>query len=142
MWRDRARAIVAGVILVLVLGALPVLWLARGGSQSDEQAVRAWFQSAAGGRASAVVASAIHVGGCQFTEYSTPAGAVQTCEITTEAPTTPSIRTCFVFSGDTVVSGGWQLAKVAPCNALRFDHASGELVDMPAHARYPVTVSE
>lgn len=139
MWRDRSRAIAVTVILVFVLGVLPVLWISRGGSQSDEQAVRAWFRSSAGGAASQAVASAIHVAGCRFTDYSTRAGAVQTCEITTDAPTTHTLHTCFVFSGDEVVRGGWQLAGVAPCNALRFDRASGELVDAPAHARYRVT---
>lgn len=60
------------------------------------------------------------------------------CLITTDAPT-PTLHTCFVFSGGKVVSGGWQLAKLGSCNALRFDRRSGELIDLPTHAHYRVT---
>ena len=43
------------------------------------------------------------------------------CLITTDAPTTPTLHTCFQFAGDRVSRGGWQLSTLDSCNALRFD---------------------
>jgi hypothetical protein len=137
--RSNARAVVWTVVAVVILGVLPVLWIARGGGHSDVQLVRGWFMSSAGGGASSNVASAIHVDDCRFTSFSTAAGSVLMCTITTDNPSTHPLQTCFVFSGDKAVRGGWQLGKLGGCGALRYDRASGELVDAPAHARYRVT---
>ena len=63
------------------------------------------------------------------------------CLISTDAPTTPTLHTCFQFAGDRVSRGGWQLSTLDSCNALRFDGRTGELVDMPARAHYRVTPS-
>lgn len=72
--RQRPLAVLGAVIAVVALGILAIVWIAQGGEKSDEQAVREWFQSPAGGAASQSDASAIHVGVCKFTDYSTPPG--------------------------------------------------------------------
>jgi hypothetical protein len=127
---------------VLALIAVPILfvvWLAQGGEATDEQAVRAWFQSSAGGSTPQSLVSAIHVGLCTFTDASSAGGAVQKCPITTDAPTTQTLHTCFVFSGGKALRGGWQLAGFDGCNALRFDRHTDEFVDIPARAHYRLT---
>ena len=135
--RGRGAAVATSVLIVLGAAALVVALLLRGGGgQSDEQAVRAWFQSSDGGSAPSRVVSSIHVGACSFTGASVASGDLRRCEITTDAPATPTLHTCFVFSSDSVVRGGWQLAKLDACNALRFDGASGDLVDLAARAHY------
>jgi hypothetical protein len=132
-----------GAIIVVVSAAtVIVVGILRGGGASDEQAVRAWFESPAGGGAPHSVVSAIHVGTCSPADATSP-GPVFMCPITTDAGTTPSPLpdTCFKFAGDRVASGGWQLAPVDHCNALRFDSRTGELVDIPGDARYRITRS-
>lgn len=84
------------------------------------------------------VVSAIHVGTCAVTDALSQSRVVQKCPITTDEPRTPTLHTCFVFSGDKVLRGGWQLATLDACNAIRFDHRTNELVDVPARAHYGV----
>jgi len=131
------------IIAVLAGAAVIVVMLARGGGPSDEQAVRAWFESPAGGGAPHSLVSAIHVGTCAPAGDSIESDPVFKCPITTDAGTTPSPLpdTCFKFAGDRVARGGWQLAPVDHCNALRFDSRTGELVDVPGHAHYRLTSS-
>lgn len=135
----RRRAIFGVVAALLAVPILVFVWIAQGGEASDEEAIRAWFQSPAGGRMPPALVSAIHVGLCEFTDASTPSGAVQKCPITTDEPRTPTLHTCFVLSGGKALRGGWQLAKFDGCNALRFDRRSGQLVDISVRARYDVT---
>ena len=132
----RGAAILTSVLIVLGVGALAVALLVRGGGQSDEQAVRAWFQSSPGGGAPSNVVSSIHVGACSSTTAFVSSGDLVRCELTTDAPTTPTLHTCFVFSGDRVVRAGWQLARLDACNALRFDRRAGQLLDVAAGAHY------
>ena len=84
------------------------------------------------------LAPSIHVGDCLFTDASKGSRPVLRCPITTDAPT-PILHTCFVFSGGKALQGGWQLASVDACNGLRFDPATGQLVDVAARAHYRVT---
>jgi hypothetical protein len=134
-----------GAIIVVVSAATVIVVgiLRGGGGPSDEQAVRAWFQSPAGGSASKSMVVAIHVGTCSPADATNQSDPVFKCPITTDAGTTPSPLpdTCFKFAGDRVASGGWQLAPVDHCNALRFDSRTDELVDIPGHAHYRVTRS-
>jgi hypothetical protein len=134
----RRRAIFAAVAVLVAVPVLALLFLAQGGEASDEQAIRAWFESPAGGTMTPALASSIHVGVCEFTDASTQSGAVQMCPITTDAPTTHTLHTCFVLSGGKALRGGWQLAAYDGCNALRFDGRSSELVDVAARAHYDV----
>ena len=136
---QRLRAIACAVAIVVATGIGAWIWIASAGGGSDQQAVRRWFQSPLGGAASSEVVAAIHVGQCEFTDDTVPAGAVLMCRVTTDAPRTPPLHTCFVFAGEKVVLGGWQLAKVGACDALRFDRRTGELIDAPARAHYRVT---
>jgi hypothetical protein len=131
-----AKAAMTAVVALAVCG-LVLLLLARGGEANDEQAVRNWFRTPAGGSAPPEVVSSIHVGSCLFTDATTESRQVLRCPITTDAPT-PMLGTCFVISGGKVLQGGWQLARLDACNGLRFDRRTGELVDTAAHARYRV----
>ena len=134
----RRWAIFVAVAALAAVPILALLFLAQGGEASDEQAIRAWFESPAGGAMTPALVSSIHVGLCEFTDAATQAGAVQMCPITTDAPTTHTLHTCFVLSGGKALRGGWQLAAYDGCNALRFDGRSSELVDIAAHAHYDV----
>jgi len=132
--------------LVLVVGVIAAAFLLRGGNASDEEAIRAWFQSPAGGGMPEDLASSIHVqneshpgeAACVFVDATWQSRAVSKCEITTDAPT-PVLRRCFVIEDGKVMRGGWQLAALDACGALRFDSRTRELVDRATRARYRLT---
>jgi hypothetical protein len=133
----KRRSALAAIGAVAALAAAAAFLLLRGGDPSDDSAIRAWFTSPAGGAAPARIASAIHVGACTYVGAPPDSRQVLKCDLSTDAPN-PALHTCFVISGGNVVRGGWQLASVDGCNALRFDGKTGMLVDTPAHARYRV----
>jgi len=132
----RPRTIVAALLVLGVVAAVSVLLLR--GSTSEEEAVRAWFQSPAGGSMPEELAPSIHVGTCDFTDEASGGRPGLRCPVTTDAPT-PILHTCFVISEGKAVQGGWQLTGLDACNALRFDPRTRRLVDAPARARYRVT---
>jgi hypothetical protein len=126
------------IIAVLLVTGVAFTWLfAIGGETTDEQAVRYWFTTPAGGRAPSSVLGAIHVGPCSPTAAESDRRAVMSCPLTTDAPT-PTLHTCFVFAGGKVLRGGWQLASLDSCNALRFDPRTSTLVDLAARTHYRV----
>jgi hypothetical protein len=135
--RSRLAGPLTAILIVFVLAEGFVFWIASGGEQSDEQAVRAWFASDAGGRAPGDILSAIHVDKCLFTDVMSGSHAVMKCEVTTDAPN-PLLHTCFVFANGKALSGGWQLAKLDACNSLRFDPNQRTLIDVASGSRYRV----
>jgi hypothetical protein len=125
-----------GAIAVVGVAAIAiVIALARGGGQSDEHAVRAWFESAAGGRAPTNAVSAIHVGECSVAGPMFRSRAVEKCALTTTAPN-PVLHSCFVFAGDKVVVGGWQLKALDACDGIRFDLQAQDLLDTLSQTHY------
>jgi hypothetical protein len=133
------RSVLAGVLIVLaVAGVVFLVLLVRGGGPSDEEAVRAWFQTPAGGGAPADLTRSIHVGVCLMTGAVSQSKDVLRCTITTDAPTA-NLGTCFVIVDGKAVRGGWQLAAFDSCNALRFDPRSRDLVDLAGRVHYPLT---
>jgi hypothetical protein len=134
--------------VVLAIGIAIAIAIARGGDTSDEQAIREWFATPAGGDAPASVLPAIHLGGgsdlggnsCLLTDVMSGSHQVLRCPITTDAPN-PTLHTCFVITGGKVLRGGWQLARLDSCNGLKYDRASGMFVDIIAGARYTITAS-
>ena len=125
-----------GAIAVVGVAAIViVIALASGGGHSDEHAVRAWFESTAGGSAPSNAVSAIHVGVCDFADATFRTQAVLKCTLTTDAPN-PVLHSCFVFAGDTVVAGGWQLKALDACNGIRFDPRAGDLLDTLSSTHY------
>jgi hypothetical protein len=144
----RGRSVLAAVLIALAIFAAAVFLIFRGGGTSDEDAIRAWFHSPAGGGAPASVLPAIHLGGgsdlggnsCLLTEAMRGSHQVLRCPITTDAPN-PTLHTCFVITDGKVLRGGWQLAKLDACNALRYDRRTGMFVDLAAGARYAITAS-
>jgi len=125
-----------GAIAVVGVAAVAiVIALARGGGQSDQHAVRAWFESSAGGSAPSSAVSAIHVGACDVAGASFGSRDVFKCALTTDAPN-PTLNTCFVFAGDKVVAGGWQLKALDACDGIRFDARAQDLVDTLSHTHY------
>jgi hypothetical protein len=81
-----ARGPVAAIIGVVAIAIVVGVLLARGGGPSDEQAIRAWFASAAGGNAPRNIVSAIHVDDCSFNDVTSQSRAVLMCKIATDAP--------------------------------------------------------
>src|SRR5262245_10806544 len=117
----RGRSVlVAALIILAVAGVVVLLLVVRGGGTSDEEAIRTWFQTPAGGGAPADLTRSIHVPGCSMTGAVSQSEDVLKCPITTDAPT-PNLGTCFVIVDGKVLRGGWQLAALDSCNALRFD---------------------
>jgi hypothetical protein len=127
-----AIAVVVGVAIAIVIA------LARGGGQSDEHAVRAWFESTAGGSAPISAVSAIHVGACDFADATFGSRDVVKCTLTTDAPN-PTLHSCFVFAGDNVVAGGWQLKALDACDGIRFDAQAHDLLDTLSDTHYHLT---
>ena len=126
-------------------GGLATILLLRSGVQtSDEEAIRAWFQSPAGGSAPEDIASSIHVGLGVLSDFEIQSHQAMRCEITTDART-PTLHTCFVVADGKVLRGGWQLAAYDACKgagldaALRFDSRAGQLYDRTTRTRWPVT---
>jgi hypothetical protein len=136
----RGRSVLVAVLTVLAIAGVVVFAIVRRGGTSDEDAIRAWFQSPAGGGAPADLARSIHVGGCLMTGAVSKSQDVLRCPITTDAPT-PSLGTCFVIVDGKAIRGGWQLAGVDSCNALRYDPRTHDLVDFSGRAHYPLTES-
>ena len=64
------------IIAVLLVAGVIGYALARGGGPTDEQAVRNWFATPAGGTAPASAITAIHVGTCMFTDAESDKRAV------------------------------------------------------------------
>ena len=122
------------IIVVVAVTVALVAIFARGSGPSDEQAVRAWFETPAGGNAPHALVSAIHVAPCTFAG-AVGSSTVLSCPLSTDAPN-PTLRTCFVISGGKVLRGGWQLAAVDSCDALRFDPHTQTLTDLAVHAHY------
>jgi hypothetical protein len=92
--------------------------LLRGGQPSDEQAIREWFGSPAGGAAPSDATQAIHVPACNLTGYRSRSQDVLSCEL--EGPEQSSLggpsselRGCFVISNGKVLRGGRQVKAIA-----------------------------
>ena len=124
--------------MIAVGGIATILLLRSGVPPSDEDAVRAWFQSPAGGSAPETTAASIHVGLCELSDFEIQSHQALRCEITTDAPT-PVLHTCFVIADGKVLRGGWQLAAYDACNALGFDRRAGRLYDRVTKAHWRVT---
>lgn len=133
-------AVAARAILAVAAVVILVLILRGGDHKSYEESVRAWFATPAGGDAAQAVLPAIHVSGCFLTELMSQSRQVLKCEVTTDAPN-PTLHSCFVISGEKVLRGGWQLAALDACNALRFDARAGDLVDVSAAVHYRVVAA-
>jgi hypothetical protein len=131
------RGPIAALVIVLGVVAIVIFVLSRGGQPNDEQAVRTWFTTRSGGGRCAAV-SAIHVDVCNYTDATSQSHPVLKCPVTTDAPN-PTLHTCFVISRGKVLRGGWQLANLDACNALRFDPRTGTLIDLSARRRYRLT---
>jgi hypothetical protein len=136
----RLRSVLTALLVVTGVVVVIIVLLARGRSSSDEHAIRAWFQTPAGGSMPKDLVASIHVGACDFTDAVMQSRQVLKCHITTDAPT-PALGTCFVIANGHVLRGGWQLATLDACNALRFDTHTGQLQDTVARAHYPVKAS-
>ena len=136
---ERAKRLLALVTLPLALVGVYVV-IARGGETSDEDAIRAWFATPAGGGAPREARDAIHFDEpCLLTDAQYDSHQVTKCGLTTDAPTTPVLHTCFVVVGGRAIRGGWQLAGLDACRALRYDARRGTLIDLAAHQRYRLT---
>jgi hypothetical protein len=115
------------------------LVISHGGQTGDEDAIRAWFATPAGGGAPKEARNAIHFDEpCLLTDAMYNSHQVTRCGLTTDAPT-PVLHTCFVVVSGRAIRGGWQLANLDGCNALRYDTRSGMLIDLAARQRYPIT---
>jgi hypothetical protein len=132
------RGPIAALVVVLGVVAIVIFVLSRGGQPNDEQAVRTWFTTRSGGGAPPAAVSAIHVDVCNYTDATSQSHPVLKCPVTTDAPN-PTLHTCFVISRGKVLRGGWQLANLDACNALRFDPRTGTLIDLAARRRYRLT---
>jgi len=124
---------------VLVGGVALAFFVLRGGEAGDEEAIRAWFATRAGGGAPENALRSIHLEEpCLFTDATSGSRPVMRCGLTTDAPT-PVLHTCFVLEHGTAVRGGWQLAKLDACNGIRYDRRTGTLVDVVAKQYYRLT---
>jgi hypothetical protein len=128
----RSSAFTAIAFVFIAFGAIIFLLARGGGGRSDEEAVRAWFGSPAGGIAPRKVRQAIEVDVCTFTSVRD----VLTCPIRVGG--NPTLHPCFRFSHGRVLRGGWQFRGVDSCSALRYDAARHTLVNMETGERYPV----
>jgi hypothetical protein len=126
-------------VVVILAGIALAFLLLRGGDASDEDAIRSWFSTPAGGRAPEEVLASIHLAEpCLFTDVTSGSRPVMRCGLTTDAPT-PVLHTCFVMDGGRVLRGGWRLAELDACNGLRYDRATRTLFDLVAKQHYRVT---
>jgi hypothetical protein len=83
MLRGYTLGWLGAIIVVVTVATVIVVGILRGGGASDEQAVRAWFQSPAGGSASKSLVAAIHVGTCSPADATNQSDPVFKCPITT-----------------------------------------------------------
>jgi hypothetical protein len=140
----RARSVAAAIAAVLVVAALVLFALFRGGGEpSDEQAIRAWFSSPAGGGAPPDAVRAIDVPACNLTGYRSGSQDVLSCELQTPdllalGLGSAALRGCFVISNGKVLRGGRQLKANADCKAVRYDRRTNKLIDVETGRHYPI----
>jgi hypothetical protein len=139
----QGRRIAAAITVVLVVAGLVLFALLRGGQPSDEQAIREWLGSPAGGAAPPDATQAIHVPACNLTGYRSGSQDVLSCEL--EGPEQSSLggpsselRGCFVISNGKVLRGGRQVKAIADCKALRYDGRTHGLIDVETGRHYPI----
>jgi hypothetical protein len=142
--RGQGRSVAAGTAGVLVVAGLVLFLLFRGGEPSDEQAIREWFSSPAGGAASSDAVKEIHVPACNLTGYRSGSQDVLSCELLGADQTnlgrasSSELRACFVISNGKVLRGGRQVRAVGDCKALRYDGRTHGLVDVETGRHYAI----
>jgi len=146
--RDQNRSVAAAIAVVFVVAGLILFALSRGGVRTDEEAIREWFSSPAGGAAPPDAVRAIHVPACNFAGYRSGSEDVLSCELVTSNDLNldigaRTVRGCFVISNDNVLRGGRQLKGNGECKPLRYDSRTHALMDVETGRHYPIeTVSE
>lgn len=142
MSRPAARTWIA-IGAILVVGIAIVVVLARGGEKSDQQAIREWFSSPAGGAAPADAVRAIDVPACNLTGYTSGSEDVLSCELQTPdllalGLGSAALRGCFVITKGKVLRGGRQLKAVGDCKAVQYDGRTHKLIDVETGRHYTI----
>lgn len=116
------------VLVVVLLGAGAVAFIATGGGPSVEKQIQRYFSSTAGGGARAEQARLIEVNGCHPTYNKVRDEFVDECSLVFRGE---GYTGCFLWNdeGDHIVLGSRQLASLVPgCDRLFWDASAGMLV--------------
>ena len=135
--RERFRGVTLGwlgaIIVVVLLGGCALVFVGTGGPPSDTKAVRGWLRAQGAPKRFADRVSVQS----PCPPYEPENVANPPFDLVRCAFRGIDLRACFTIDDDGHANrGGWQLASIGGCRAVRYDRGAHALVDVETGARF------